>query len=985
MTLIKRLPVFLGLLVLWPLCNHAQFLDEQAEYARFSTGEYVDVYYEFTKPQTSAGGSDKRGKVVRDNWDVAESARKRIVCESHLYQGIASLERPAVEEILVGGVNLLAGKGIYILAEDKEGSIYTSLLSPVKARQNTWRAGYYYYDAHLLDFQLASASGDTLPLFGEIILHAYPDKLHVEVRLKPGAGTESVAGPELVRASLVCEMKGKAKKSGPGWMVGSDGQELGILGGISSGKTISVDIDLGPESGKTPGAWLVFFPGRNDIRLATLLEEEANPLGKDAFTIRDGLFLGYDAACGFYHVKNIHGQMAAGRFESFYKNPNVYLSTGIRIQNDSRPRKIYIKQSSDAGPIESALLTDTTGFPLPIPIESAKNFPSEKEEPDDSPFSESYFPISLAASETTAFNVLHLHMNWGGHTLRQVSAVRYFQIYYHLSQGVTETTCFSLPTKFQSIPSGEARAYALADYRPLSGQMWTQQPQHDHVALQGWLQYEDAGGNWRYPVYKGSRIYSAGPNMAWFTMDYTSSDGLVDQHLEILEMPQDDESRSFVRLRYTFLDDVEIGGEVSRNFRLLNSGSYIRKVHFKELAWTGADGEVRTHPIENNGEWAISGEEIRPYNSFACGYPHPDGNASMVFRRIAGKVNGEVFSRAGFSAIAHEDGKTELMLVPIIEGNTIRKGSVIEVDCILMPYGDDRSEWTAPYEESVRYGLNEEEFQILQASSGLPSDESPLLGPTMEVLHGEKVMDLPPYVRVEDNYASVKFLGGHDGISLVASGFSHSKYPMLWERNAFLDPQVKGHDGIQAFQNKDGTYGFVFNPRVRTTRRSGRWGTRAHTYHITQAISEQGIREVSTLNGRVRIEQYVEGNLNLVSPVIWCPALNEPLDGDLNSTASSALAIEAVPLQLSGFSRPEKLGVDEYSPSRIVLQVTAKEDFRIRMEGLYPDSTYSIERNGKTTEKNSDKNGRLELEIEASDNAAEVVIHNEGTQLAPGF
>ena len=78
MTPIKSLPVFLGLL-LWPVCNHAQFLDEQPEYARFSTGEFVDVYYEFTNPKTLAGGLDKRGEVARGSWDVAESVRKRIV------------------------------------------------------------------------------------------------------------------------------------------------------------------------------------------------------------------------------------------------------------------------------------------------------------------------------------------------------------------------------------------------------------------------------------------------------------------------------------------------------------------------------------------------------------------------------------------------------------------------------------------------------------------------------------------------------------------------------------------------------------------------------------------------------------------------------------------------------------------------------------------------------------------------------------------
>ena len=133
---------------------------------------------------------------------------------------------------------------------------------------------------------------------------------------------------------------------------------------------------------------LVFVPAENEEQVEGKIKQEANPLPPEAFKVSNGLNLGYQPADGFYLVKNIHGRSASG-FTSFHLNPNMYLSTGISICNDQIARKIYIKHFSEAGSIESAVLTDSTGFPLPVPIECAKNFGGENEEPDETPFNES--------------------------------------------------------------------------------------------------------------------------------------------------------------------------------------------------------------------------------------------------------------------------------------------------------------------------------------------------------------------------------------------------------------------------------------------------------------------------------------------------------------------------------------------------------------------------------------------------------------------
>ena len=58
--------------------------------------------------------------------------------------------------------------------------------------------------------------------------------------------------------------------------------------------------------------------------------------------------------------------------------------------------------------------------------------------------------------------------------------------YFHMSTGVTETTCY-VPFNFAGLPG-----VSIADFRGFSQPFWGSQPQHDNVAGHSFLRYLDA-------------------------------------------------------------------------------------------------------------------------------------------------------------------------------------------------------------------------------------------------------------------------------------------------------------------------------------------------------------------------------------------------------------------------------------------------------------------------------------------------------------
>ncbi len=209
-----------------------------------------------------------------------------------------------------------------------------------------------------------------------------------------------------------------------------------------------------------------------------------------------------------------------------------------------------------AGAVECGVLLDEDENVLPIMVQTSKNFSGENEEPfynpNDTPFSETFFPVHLKPEESRPMSSLHLYQNWGNHPLKQISSLGAWMDYYHMSTGVTETTCY-VPFLF-----GGLSGVHIADFRPMSQDFWENQPQHDNVAGHSFLRYRDGNGIWHYIEYAGTTFRSTGPNWADFTLDYISDDGKVKVSLDIFELPQTDELRNFVKIRIEFLSDVTV-------------------------------------------------------------------------------------------------------------------------------------------------------------------------------------------------------------------------------------------------------------------------------------------------------------------------------------------------------------------------------------------------------------------------------------------
>lgn len=928
--------------------------------------EYVDVYYAPTSfSNADFHDAETRLEGARGFWKESEALRNTLICQSSSYLAKVSLQHPSVSQFKVMKLDdLLSGEGIWLEVVDSKGDVYASYNSPVKARQNTFRAGLYYYDPHLYGFKLADNKGKVIRVRVEMILHCYPDKIHVEALFEPGQNVR------IRRAELVCKLDQKGIIEESPFIFRLKNSSVGIVGGRMHNDEITA------EAGEYQGhrydlrAYLTFIPGKvsETRQIKERMEAELHPLTVSAFKLKNAVFGGYDPASGYYTIIGTSG-IGIPSFSGFYRNPNMYLSAKIGISNDSLPREIYIRHECTAGPIESAVLTDTDGFPLPTPVQASKNFAGDenKDGIPDRAFSESCFPVKLAPNAHKTFCSLQLHQNWGDHPLVQLSSIRFYQIYYHLSVGVTETVCFTLPTKFDTAGVGQFRSYNLTDYRPMSGQMWHSSPQHTHVALQGWLQYLDKNGHWCYPRYTGSDLYSVGPNLAWLTMNYTSSDGKVGEKVEIMEMPQSDQTRTFLRIKYTFRHDVTVKGNIEKDFRLLNKGTYILKAHWKKIAWLNPQGKIQIRPLKYDGKWSAVGEPLRRVNSFFCAYPYIDGNDALILRRVGGTVNGKPFDKVGLSAIGHPGDKTELMLVPIMKGKTIKAGSTIEIDCILMPYGDDASSYFEPMQESVRFGLSHAEL----AATGWDTTKSKveIMGPEVSVKHGELIRDLPPLVEAKNNWAQFDLTGGENRMSCVVAGFSSYKLPMLWDGLEFIDPQVRGGDGYEVFRDADGRYGFVFTPRSRTTRAHGEWGSKTHSYIVSEAVSSGNITSVNSLNGEVKLKISGKGATSVKSPRLWCPADNRKVRNEpiFTSTTDSPV-VRTIPLQLLTNASSVNCRVDRFASSGFKMEITCKEAVSIDGQGLDPDSQYSVRIDREVSQMKTNDLGEFEFSVRPGSN-----------------
>jgi len=367
--------------------------------------------------------------------------------------------------------------------------------------------------------------------------------------------------------------------------------------------------------------------------------------------------------------------------------------------------------------------------------------------------------------------------------VKQFSSLGAWMDYFHSSTGVTETTCY-VPFKFAGLPGVD-----IADFRAMSQHaFWSGQPQHDNVAGHSFLWFHDGAG-WRYLAYRGTTYRSTGPNWMDIGFQYLSTDGAIHATVDSFELPQVDELRQFIHVRYDVLKPVTVP-RARENFRALTAASWVQRLRYTRFEATGIDDALLTF---KKNHFAVSGHPLPADNAFLAVYGDAKGGNAFVLRRWEGRAGGRAVGPAA-SVYCEKSGDTRLLLVADADELRLQPGDYFEFDAVIMPFGANDSA-DAARREAIAYG-----------------SEGPRV---VNVAQGEKVRDFPAVVRAQDNRAEFTIQGGRDVVPVVVTGLNDYRWPRIYQRGEgawrpLPHARVGDLDGVQTFCGESGTFGAVF-------------------------------------------------------------------------------------------------------------------------------------------------------------------------------
>ena len=532
-------------------------------------------------------------------------------------------------------------------------------------------------------------------------------------------------------------------------------------------------------------------------------EIERHPLE----TVSGDSYKGYDVLRGAYKF----GIGSTGFNEPFFTEWNRHFSAGVTVEGGD-DRTIYVYTYATGGCGENAVILGQNDLLLPIPVMICKNFKGENEEPvfdpGDPSYSETYFPISVKAGETTKLTVLNLYMNWGTMPLKQLSSIQFFWPYYHLSLGTTETSCIS--------PLYGARdLWTLPDFRSLSmpywfelpeGQGYSNQPQHTHGGFQYFLQYTDAEGNYSATENYHNDIISSGPVYTDVRMDYVSDDGRIKVTYNHVELPETDELRAYYEIHYEILEDITIGN-FAEDFSFYSLEGYAGA--YQKIGYLDENNQIVQGRVNSraNAEILKLGDK-NPYlalydlNATDPSWTTNNVNLGFVIYDSSFIIGGQACN-AGFVAVG-KNSKYSLSLD--LDNVTLKKGDTMTLCLIISPWGfynsTDDSNMQAIRENTCLNGLK------LTVQDG----------EAMESVYVPKIKSL--------NGSSVEFTvsGGTNNKAVRVYGFDKLTAPVIYEKiggewveltvNSSDSPDKKGnshsYDGYAVYYDRNGTYSYAF-------------------------------------------------------------------------------------------------------------------------------------------------------------------------------
>lgn len=684
-------------------------------------------------------------------------------------------------------------------------------------RVNIYNFGTQMYEIHLRDLQVAGFDAGEV----ELALFCYGDRLFWNLNVRTYDGTSAPSA-------------GIAVATGPATLLAADETDDAALAATARADGLCAAV-FTPEQPPQPtdGTWadagMAAVIGETPDAMLALLRHERHA-DEVRFALDGGVYDGYQASKGFHQVTtDFTGPRG---FEEAWINPNQRIEVDMRVSAPFGAELICNVQNA-YGVLEAAVLTDADGFPLPVQVQVCKNFGGEFEEgrdEGDAGYGHAYAPLRVGPDAPFEGRMYHLFGNWGTHPLKQISSIRFFHHYFHASLGPTETLCY-VPFEY---PRDDDRNYVLADVRGISSPAWPGQPQHDHVSVVGAMRYR-SGGKWVNNLLQRTRIFATAPNLASFALDYLSEDGKVETSLEIFELPQDDETRCFIRMRLKALDTVELDAPSAHHLRFVNAGAYIVQTRWPKVAFTGVDGTTQHRDVPETEAWVLEAEPLGAAYPFAAAYPHKHGNMAFFVNRFEGVLGGEPVEQFGLSCFGGKSW-TELFLTAPREITRLEKGDWFDAHLFVMPHGSSDTDYRPAERQRALYGE-----QIAKVT----------------VAHGERLNAFPARIKADSRgFAQFTLEDGDNWIPLLVEGFDSHKAPMLWERRGswlFHDQQVHGNDWYQSYRAEDGSVGYVFVVKVRPGQ--------THDYLVTTVPSATAITQ---RNGYVTVEG---GPMDFLSPV----------------------------------------------------------------------------------------------------------------------
>ena len=543
-----------------------------------------------------------------------------------------------------------------------------------------------------------------------------------------------------------------------------------------------------------------------------IAEIERHPLSSENIVVdtensTGAKFLGYDCLRGAY-VFNVDG---SNFNRPYYEEPNKHFNVKFTVTGDEYDRNMYLMTTTAHGELQCAAILDANNLLLPIPVEVGKNFTDGGEtsfDAKDEPGSEAYFPMYITAGEEKTFNFLNLYMNWGRVPLKQISFIQLAPLY-HLSTGVTETNCI-LP--WYSNMGSTRNIWTLPDHRPMSAPFWATQPNHTSGGDHRFLRYTDSEGNFIATEIKSNYITNYGPTYAELVMDYLSDDGRIAVRYTHMEMPQTDETRTYYTMEYTVLEDVSFN-----NFKddfIFYSMNPFNGVGYQRIGYLNENNECVTRPTESRPERAryyILGDEC-PYFSYFqdddC--QNSKGYVNLSFLIYESEFNLQELTQAPNFVI--KEHQKHIYLSLDLEKITLKKGDTIKINCIIMPWGSQESDYT----------LEDKNVRDVR--------ESCLLNPltvTVDSKSGCTVMesDFLPRIKIDNGKnGTFTISGGCNNSTIELYGLTSMSVPQIYEdkdgqwtrynlsSQHYPDKSGFGqsYDGYAIKYNPDGTYTYSF-------------------------------------------------------------------------------------------------------------------------------------------------------------------------------